>query len=81
MHSRVIWSCSWLPSSSHFVTASRDKTVAVWGLGESGWSRETLLNEGDEVTAVTVTKLQSSDTVLIATGMGGFVYLYLSISI
>lgn len=76
MHSRVIWSCSWLPNSSHFVTASRDKTVAVWGLGESGWSRKALLNEVDEVTAVAATKLQNSDSVLIATGLvGGDVHL------
>lgn len=71
MHSRVIWSCAWLPDSSHFVTASRDKTVAVWGIVESGWSRKALLNEADEVTAVAVTKLQNRDSVLVATGMDG----------
>ena len=69
MHSRVIWSCAWLPNSTHFVTASRDKTVAVWGLMESVWCRKAVLNESDEVTAVAVTKLQTSHYVLIATGM------------
>ncbi|KAG0727400.1 Elongator complex protein 2 [Chionoecetes opilio] len=76
MHSRVIWSCAWLPDSTHFVTASRDKTVAVWGLTESAWCRKALLNESDEVTAVAVTTLHASQCVLIATGLvGGDVHL------
>lgn len=71
MHSRVIWSCVWLPDSTHFVTASRDKTVAVWGLTELGWCRKGLLNESDEVTAVAATSLKTSDCVVIATGLVG----------
>ncbi|XP_068213632.1 elongator complex protein 2-like [Palaemon carinicauda] len=72
MHSRVIWSCAWLPDSKHFVTASRDKTVAVWGLGEEGWTRVSLLNESDEVTAVAATVFENGDgksQCLIATGL------------
>ncbi|XP_064091451.1 elongator complex protein 2-like isoform X2 [Macrobrachium nipponense] len=73
MHARVIWSCAWLPDSKHFVTASRDKTVAVWSRGDDeGWTRVSLLNETDEVTAVAATVVESSEgksQCLIATGL------------
>ncbi|XP_045624889.2 elongator complex protein 2 [Procambarus clarkii] len=72
LHSRVIWSCAWLPDSRHFVTASRDKTVAVWRHTETGWLRQTLLNESDEVTAVAVSRnidKEANGSVLVATGL------------
>ncbi|XP_045134458.1 elongator complex protein 2-like [Portunus trituberculatus] len=68
-HSRVIWSCAWLPDSIHFVTASRDKTVVVWGLVDSVWCKKAVLNENDEVTAVAATNVQTSHCVLIAIGL------------
>ncbi|XP_063875782.1 elongator complex protein 2-like isoform X3 [Scylla paramamosain] len=71
IHSRVIWSCAWLPDSIHFVTASRDKTVVVWGLVDSVWCKKAVLNENDEVTAVAVTKVLTSHCILIATGLSG----------
>ncbi|XP_071540160.1 elongator complex protein 2 [Panulirus ornatus] len=71
MHSRVIWSCAWLPDSHHFVTASRDKTVALWGLKDNCWVRKAILNESNEVTSVAVTRNvnKNSENFLLATGL------------
>ncbi|KAK8744911.1 hypothetical protein OTU49_000685 [Cherax quadricarinatus] len=71
MHARVIWSCAWLPDSHHFVTASRDKTVAVWGHTEAAWVKQAFLSESNEVTAVAVSRNidKETDGVLVATGL------------
>ncbi|KAG7162584.1 elongator complex protein 2-like, partial [Homarus americanus] len=58
--------------SHHFITASRDKTIALWGQTETGWVRQALVTESNEVTAVAVTKCLDTDTdgcVLLATGL------------
>lgn len=70
MHSRVIWSCAWMPDSHHFVTASRDKTVALWGQSDTNWVRQAVLNESNEVTAVAVTRNinKKTNSFLVATG-------------
>ncbi|XP_042888414.1 elongator complex protein 2-like isoform X2 [Penaeus japonicus] len=71
MHGRVIWSCAWMPDSQRFITASRDKTVGVWCQDESGWVREALLSETNEVTAVDVIECRGSGNGdhLVATGL------------
>ncbi|KAK7081757.1 Elongator subunit elp2 [Halocaridina rubra] len=73
-HSRVIWSCAWLADSMHFVTASRDKSVAVWKQNDEKWTRISVLTESDEVTAVATIEVDSNleqDTSihLVATGL------------
>ncbi|KAF2353714.1 WD40 repeat [Trinorchestia longiramus] len=78
-HSRIIWAAAWAPGDSAFITASRDKTVAVWAPEEirsqeettaalQVWSRSTTLKEEDEVTAVAVTAADCNEW-LIATGL------------
>lgn len=63
-----------MPDSSHFFTASRDKTVGVWAQdGQGGWVRKALLSEINEVTAVAVTEVGGDSgndrrCVLLATG-------------
>lgn len=68
-----------MSDSSHFFTASRDKTVGVWGQdGEGGWVRKAVLGEVNEVTAVAVTEVNDGggcgdsdkdrNCVLLATG-------------
>lgn len=33
-HARIIWDCSWTPDNKYFATASRDKTLKIWKIGE-----------------------------------------------
>lgn len=54
-HARIIWDCSWTPDNKYFATASRDKTLKIWKIGEeepvNKWVVSTLkLNES--ITAV-----------------------------
>ncbi|MCL4137314.1 UNVERIFIED_CONTAM: hypothetical protein GTU68_000968 [Idotea baltica] len=73
-HSRIIWSCAWVPRSLHFVTGSRDKTVAVWrpvcdGEGRvTSWDRGAVINVNEEVVAVAVERVAQEQKWLIAIG-------------
>ncbi|XP_018017693.1 elongator complex protein 2 [Hyalella azteca] len=78
-HSRIIWASSWAPGDTAFVTASRDKTIAVWqasgdrardqSCGTLLWRRANTLREEDEVSAVAVTATHRQTEWLIATGL------------
>ncbi|KAM4688697.1 elongator complex protein 2 [Discoglossus pictus] len=81
VHSRIIWSCDWTPDSKYFVTGSRDKKVIVWGpchlsdanveqSNESIKPCSTLLDAGDSVTAVSVSRVSTQDgSYIIAVGL------------
>ena len=72
---RIIWSCDWTWDSQHFLTASRDKRLVVWGQGEEGeaWGQVgTSLSLPESVTAVTSATRKmtgSSDCYLVAAGL------------
>ena len=53
--SRLLWSCSWSPDSSYFVTASRDRRLVVWAEQEGAWTQVGQpVSLPDSVTAVCV---------------------------
>ncbi|OXB80227.1 UNVERIFIED_CONTAM: hypothetical protein H355_011587 [Colinus virginianus] len=72
VHSRIIWSCDWTPDSKYFVTGSRDKKVIIWGqcdlpattegsVLDSIKPRSTVLDAGDSVTAVSISRVLTPD--------------------
>ncbi|KAM8967768.1 elongator complex protein 2 isoform 1-T1 [Pelodytes ibericus] len=90
VHTRIIWSCDWTPDSKYFITGSRDKKVIVWGDCHSCCTNEenappatikpcsSLLDTGDSVTAVSVSRVLANDgSYIIAIGLEcGKIYLY-----
>ncbi|KAM4704588.1 elongator complex protein 2 [Rhinophrynus dorsalis] len=89
VHSRIIWSCDWTPDNKYFITGSRDKKVIVWGdchlSGANDLSSSapikpcsSLLDTGDSVTAVSVSRVLSHDgCYIIAVGLEcGKIILY-----
>uniref|UniRef100_A0A8C5Q1C9 Elongator complex protein 2 n=1 Tax=Leptobrachium leishanense TaxID=445787 RepID=A0A8C5Q1C9_9ANUR len=90
VHSRIIWSCDWTPDSRYFITGSRDKKVIVWGDCQSTCNNEdnilatikpssSLLDSGDSVTAVSVSRVLAHDgSYIIAIGLEcGKIQLYI----
>lgn len=54
-HSRIVWDCSWAPatpSGSFFVTGSRDRSIKVWKVTESGAFMLASLKTGEPVTSI-----------------------------
>nr|CCA21977.1 peptideN(4)(Nacetylbetaglucosaminyl)asparagine amidase putative [Albugo laibachii Nc14] len=54
-HKRIIWTCSWSPDSLYLATGSRDQTIGLWKIEDSGanWCSATeCLCFNDSVTAV-----------------------------
>ncbi|CAH2283887.1 elongator complex 2 [Pelobates cultripes] len=88
-HNRIIWSCDWTPDSRYFITGSRDKKVIVWGDCQSSCTDEenasasikpcsSLLDTGDSVTAVSVSRVLAHDgSYILAIGLEcGKIILY-----
>uniref|UniRef100_A0A803WC12 Elongator complex protein 2 n=1 Tax=Ficedula albicollis TaxID=59894 RepID=A0A803WC12_FICAL len=70
VHSRIIWSCDWTPDSKYFITGSRDKKVInVKGL-DSIKPCSTVLDAGDSVTAVGISRVLTPDgRYIVAVGL------------
>lgn len=67
-HSRIIWDCSWAPSSQYglfFVTGSRDKTLKLWEVSESGATLVASLKTDDAITSVACHQKQLLKNLLI----------------
>ncbi|KAM6135431.1 elongator complex protein 2 isoform 2-T2 [Pterocles gutturalis] len=89
VHSRIIWSCDWMPDSKYFITGSRDKKVIIWGQCNLSVTAEgnmldsikpcsTVLDAGDSVTAVSVSHMLTPDRrYIVAVGLeNGKIILY-----
>ncbi|XP_009873352.1 PREDICTED: elongator complex protein 2, partial [Apaloderma vittatum] len=89
VHSRIIWSCDWTPDSKYFITGSRDKKVIIWGHCDLSLTSEenmldsvkpcsTVLDAGDSVTAVSVSRVLAPDgRYIVAVGLeSGKIILY-----
>uniref|UniRef100_A0A8C0UYS4 Elongator complex protein 2 n=1 Tax=Cyanistes caeruleus TaxID=156563 RepID=A0A8C0UYS4_CYACU len=89
VHSRIIWSCDWTPDSKYFITGSRDKKVIIWGQCDLSVISEgneldsikpcsTVLDAGDSVTAVGISRVLTPDgRYIVAVGLeNGKIILY-----
>ncbi|KAI1243209.1 hypothetical protein IHE44_0000797 [Lamprotornis superbus] len=89
VHSRIIWSCDWTPDSKYFITGSRDKKVIIWGQCDLSVITEgneldsikpcsTVLDAGDSVTAVGISRVLTPDgRYIVAVGLeNGKIILY-----
>uniref|UniRef100_A0A8C9MVW2 Elongator complex protein 2 n=1 Tax=Serinus canaria TaxID=9135 RepID=A0A8C9MVW2_SERCA len=89
VHSRIIWSCDWTPDSKYFITGSRDKKVIIWGQCDLSVITEgngldsikpcsTVLDAGDSVTAVGISRVLTPDgRYIVAVGLeSGKIILY-----
>ncbi|NWR71591.1 ELP2 protein, partial [Centropus unirufus] len=89
VHSRIIWSCDWTGDSKYFVTGSRDKKVIIWGQCSLSLTAEgnmldsikpcsTVLDAGDSVTAVAISRVPAPDgRYIVAVGLeNGKIILY-----
>ncbi|KAF8639641.1 hypothetical protein AX17_000906 [Amanita inopinata Kibby_2008] len=55
-HGRIIWDCAWSMEGDIFATASRDKTVKIWGCEKDGrWSAITTVRTESAATAIDFT--------------------------
>ncbi|DAZ98699.1 TPA: hypothetical protein N0F65_006731 [Lagenidium giganteum] len=79
-HKRIIWSCSWAPTSDLFATGARDQALGVWGTVNGSWGplMQPLMMD-KAVTAVVFAPfaLDTPTTFVLAVGLeNGLVHLY-----
>ncbi|KAJ3764130.1 WD40-repeat-containing domain protein [Lentinula raphanica] len=77
-HGRIIWDCAWASEGDIFATASRDKTVKIWGRNdENNWSCVSTLKMEESATAVHFNGLDKQQNRYLAVGLeNGTVLLY-----
>ncbi|KAI3612590.1 rna polymerase ii elongator [Moniliophthora roreri] len=78
-HGRIIWDCAWSPEGDVFATASRDKTVKIWGQDfPEKWSLRSTIKCPEAATAVDFTA-HVGDQRLLAVGLEtGDILIYVS---
>lgn len=71
-HTRIVWDCSWGPEfqgESFFVTGSRDKSIKLWHVTDSGVNAVSTIKTEEAVTSITCFQQQIINNLLIvATG-------------
>jgi elongator complex protein 2 len=70
-HSRIIWDCSWAPAEfgPYFFTASRDKSIKVWKMGDGGVELTDSCKFCAPVTSIDVHKKVINGKCLVAMGL------------
>jgi len=59
-HTRIIWDCAWANENDLFATASRDKTVKLWGLAD------VIANEKKQTPVLTIKTKEAATAVAFA---------------
>ncbi|KAJ2822448.1 Elongator subunit elp2 [Coemansia erecta] len=67
-HARIVWDVAWAPDTLFFATASRDKSVKLWGLGDGGAAPVTLAFPG-AVTSVAFAEELAGGRYVLAAGL------------
>ncbi|GAA5984289.1 hypothetical protein JCM10908_006126 [Rhodotorula pacifica] len=76
-HARIIWDGTWAADSSFFATASRDKTVKVWSVGD--WQCAATLKFAEAATSVTATMTSDKSRHVLAVGLeNGEIHLFVA---
>lgn len=66
-HSRMVLDCCWSPNGTFFATASRDKSVKIWSLGDDKtWVARSTIKLTESITAVDM--VAQGSKVLLAVG-------------
>jgi elongator complex protein 2 len=68
-HARIIWDCSWSPTSEFFATASRDKVVKVWKITNNGVQDVLSLKFDEAATACSFAPVERSNQFKLAIGL------------
>ncbi|ANB15839.1 Elongator subunit ELP2 [Sugiyamaella lignohabitans] len=71
-HTRIIWDCAWLPDSSGFITASRDKSIKIWKINGDEWNEHNQIKFDAPVTAIDI----SANGILVVGLESGALFIY-----